>query len=136
MMSLYNHHFDDLTLSIREKISKINNLISKHEEEIANPILGYISKREDLNLIGKNKITNKNRAPTISITSKNITSKKMSEILVSNNIATRNDNFYAWRCLDALNIDHNDGVVRLSMSHYNSSEDVKRVIDTIKNFIN
>ncbi len=128
MIDLYEHHFSNDNLSIREKISKLNNLISAHEEEIANPILDYIDKKENLRLIGKNKIHNKNRAPTISFTATNRFSKKISDILVSKNIATRNDNFYAWRCLKALGIDSHDGVVRLSLVHYNSSDDVNRLL--------
>ena len=83
-------------------------------------------------MIGKKNISNKNRAPTIAFTSSNKTSKELSRILVSNKIATRNDNFYAWRCLEALGIDINDGLVRLSMAHYNNSEDVKKVIKSLK----
>jgi selenocysteine lyase/cysteine desulfurase len=56
----------------------------------------------------------------------------VSDVLVANNIATRNDNFYAWRCLMALGIDTNDGVVRLSMTHYNSHEDVNKLIEVLK----
>ena len=37
-------------------------------------------------------------------------------ILVDNNIATRNDNFYAWRCLEALGIDTDDGVGELEFN--------------------
>ena len=132
MMELYNHHFEKNDKPIREKITQINNLISKHEEEIANPILEYLNKREDLILIGKNKILNKNRAPTISITHKNITSKKMSDILIKFKIATRNDNFYAWRCLEALNINTTDGLVRLSLTHYNKMGDTKKVIEALE----
>ena len=93
MINLYNHHFNDENLSTRSKIIKINNLISNYEEEVANPILEYIYNNKNFKLIGKNKITNKNRAPTISFTSENMSSKKVSDILVSNKIATRNDNF-------------------------------------------
>jgi selenocysteine lyase/cysteine desulfurase len=132
MMEIYNHHFNNDNLSIREKIIKINKLISEHEEKISNPILEYFYKRDDLNLIGKIKIKNKNRAPTISFTSKLKSSKKISEILVANLIATRNDNFYAWRCLKALNIDTDDGLVRLSMTHYNTEEDTKNLINALE----
>ena len=125
---LYNHHFKKDNLEILHKIKKINDLISKHEEYIANPLLKYISERDDLNLIGKKEIANKNRAPTIAFTSKNISSKNFSDFLVQNNIATRNDNFYAWRCLDALGIDRDDGVIRLSLVHYNSIEEVNKLI--------
>ena len=123
MMSIYFHHFNNKDLSIREKIQKVNNLISSHEAEITNPILNYIYERDDLRLIGKNKITNKDRAPTIAFTSSKQSSSEVSKILVSNKIATRNDNFYAWRCLEALGIDTIDGLVRLSLTHYNSKED-------------
>ena len=129
---LYNHHFDNKNVSTREKIIKINNLISNHEEEIANPILKYISHKDEFNLIGKDKIHNKNRAPTISFFSKSKSSKEISKLLVENKIATRNDNFYEWRCLESLGIDTNDGVVRLSMTHYNNIFDTEKVIQAMK----
>ncbi len=129
---LYSHHFYDYKLSIREKIDKINNLISDHEEKIANPLLEYISSNNNLKLIGKNKIKNKNRAPTISFTSKINSSKKISDILVKNNIATRNDNFYAWRCLNSLGIDPDDGVVRISLVHYSTIDEVKKLIKVLE----
>ena len=78
------------------------------------------------------KIVNKNRAPTISFTVKGVTSQKVSEALISQNIALRNDNFYAWRCLQALGIDTKDGVVRVSMVHYNNLDDVDRLINAFE----
>ncbi len=127
--NVYNHHFDDKFTA--DKISRINQLISKHEEDLGNPILEYISNRKDLKLIGKNKIKNKDRAPTISFVSKNKTSKSISEQLVKNGIATRNDNFYAWRCLNYLGIDTNDGVIRISIVHYNNNEDINNFIKSM-----
>ena len=131
--NLYNHHFKNTNLSTLKKIKKINNLISNHEEIIANPILNYLDKRKDLNLIGKKKIENKNRAPTISFYSNNKSSKEISKILNKYKIATRNDNFYAWRCLKYLGIDTNDGVVRLSMTHYNNLSDTENVLAALEN---
>ncbi len=129
---IYLHHFQDNNLSVLEKISKINQLISSHEENIANPLLDFLSNNKEFNLIGKNKISNKNRAPTISFTHKNKTSKEVSDFLVKNKIATRNDNFYAWRCLKALGIDTKDGVIRLSMTHYNKKEEVDNLISILE----
>ncbi len=130
--NLYNHHFENKELSLLERINKINKIISDHEEIIANPILDYLTSRKDLKLIGKKKINKKDRAPTISFISKERTSKTISEILVSNKIATRNDNFYAWRCLKSLGINLDDGVVRLSLTHYNSEDDVNKLISILK----
>ena len=125
---MYKYHFKNDSLSILEKISKINDLISNHEENLANPVLEYIHLRKDLNLIGKKNISNKNRAPTISFYSNNKKSKDISNQLINDKIATRNDNFYAWRCLKYLGIDTNDGVVRISMTHYNNSEDIEKLL--------
>ena len=83
-------------------------------------------------LIGKNKILNKNRTPTISFVVQNRKSSEISNILVKNKIATRNDNFYAWRCLKALNIDTKDGLIRLSMTHYNSEQDTKNALNALE----
>ncbi len=130
--NLYNHHFDNKNLNTLEKIDKINNLISLHEATIANPILKYLYERKDLNLIGKNKIENKNRAPTISFYSNKKTSKEISNTLHKFKIATRNDNFYAWRCLEHLGVDTNDGVVRLSMTHYNNYDDTENVLKALE----
>ena len=123
MMGLYKHHFDEQHSTTKEKIKKINTLIAKHEEEIANPILDLLFKSKNYKLIGKNKISNKDRAPTIAFIGNNKSSKEISEILVKNNIATRNDNFYAWRCLKGLGIDTDDGVVRISLTHYNTQKE-------------
>ncbi len=126
--NLYKHHFKKDNEGILFKIKKLNNLIARHEEYIANPLLKYIDDRKDLNLIGKTQIKNKNRAPTIAFTSNSMTSKKFSDFLIKNKIATRNDNFYAWRCLKALGIDTNDGVIRISLVHYNKIEEVQKLI--------
>ncbi len=130
--NLYNHHFQQNNISRLMKIKKINELISDHEEKIANKLLNFIQTRKKIRLIGRKKISNKNRAPTISFTIMGKTSKEVSDLLISQNIALRNDNFYAWRCLQALGIDTNDGVVRASMVHYNNFEDVEKLIKAIE----
>ncbi len=132
--NLYYQHYGDSNETILRKINKINKLISDHEEAIGNPILNYINNRKDLVLIGKNNIKNKNRAPTISFFSKYKKSKEISDFLINNKIATRNDNFYAWRCLKHLNIDVDDGVVRLSIVHYNNKSDTEKLIETLEQF--
>ena len=131
-IEFYKHHFTHDNKKLRERIEKINSLIAEHEEKITNPLLDFLNSREDIRLIGQKNIKNKNRAPTISFTSNKISSKKISDHLVKNGIATRNDNFYAWRCLKALGIDTEDGIVRTSIVHYNSEEDIIKLIKTLK----
>ncbi len=131
-INLYKHHFPNEKRSVREQIKKVNELIANHEKNLANPLLEYLNSRSDINLIGKSMINNKDRAPTIAFTMDNKSSKELSSVLVDNGIATRNDNFYAWRCLMALGIDVDDGVVRTSMVHYNSHDDVNKLIKALE----
>ena len=133
-INLYSHHFLDKNISIRKKIHKINSIISDHEANIANPLLNYLSSSNKYRLIGRNKITNKDRAPTISFVHKYRKSKSLSNYLIKNKIATRNDNFYAWRCLKHLNINTDDGVVRISMTHYNKMSEINKLISILKKF--
>jgi len=129
--NLYNHHFQDKKTSKLEKIKKINILIADHEEKIGNKFLDFLKTKKKINLIGQDTMHDRNRAPTFSFTVDGITSKEVSRLLVKEGIATRNDNFYAWRCLKALGIDIEDGVVRTSMVHYNNFDDVEKLIKSI-----
>ena len=134
--NLYNHHFNKKNISKIEKIKKINQLISDHEEKLANKLLDFIETKKEIKLIGKKRVINRNRAPTISFTIDGITSKAASDNLIKEGIATRNDNFYAWRCLKALGIDTKDGVIRTSMVHYNSIDDVEKLIKALEKVCN
>ena len=134
---VYNHHFQEKKINLLNKIKKVNSIIANHEEKIGNKFLEFIESEKKIKLIGKNKIENKNRAPTFSFTIKGMSSEKVSESIIKQKIALRNDNFYAWRCLKALGIDTEDGVVRVSMVHYNSIDDVGKLISAFEksNFI-
>ncbi len=135
MLEIYDHHFQNKELNILEKIKNINYLISKHEEFIANPILEFLHENKNVNLIGKNIIKEKNRAPTIAFTVKDMQSEIIAKKLVEKNIATRNDNFYAWRCLKALGINTDDGVIRISLTHYNTIQEAEKIINTLDQIV-
>ena len=128
---LYKHHFSDTEIDHRKRIVKINHLIAQHEEKLANMLLNFLNTKKNIRIIGKKNSYNKNRAPTISFTVNGKSSKSVCDDLVNNNIGIRNGNFYAWRILKALNIDQEDGVVRASMVHYNSENEVKLLINAL-----
>ena len=45
----------------------------------------------------------------------------------------RNGHFYALRCLEALGIqDTNEGIIRISLVHYNSEEEVSRLVEGLR----
>jgi selenocysteine lyase/cysteine desulfurase len=50
------------------------------------------------------------------------------DALLAHKIAIRADDFYAARCIDALGVRSQGGVVRASMVHYNEAGEVERLI--------
>ena len=56
----------------------------------------------------------------------------MAEKLTEKEIAVRNGDFYAVRCLEGLGIeDVEDGIIRISLVHYNSEQDVDRLVTAL-----
>ena len=55
-------------------------------------------------------------------------SREIPAALREHKIGIHADDFYAARCIDALGARPQNGVVRVSLVHYNSAEDVDRLI--------
>ena len=67
-----------------------------------------------------------------SATAKEITSADINTALAKKGIAAGNGNFYAPRVLESMGItDLEDGVVRLSFAHYNSSDEVHTLVNAL-----
>ncbi len=133
--NLFYHHFQNTNINHRKRIEKINDLITQHEEKLSNILLDFLKSKKKVKIIGKKISENKNRAPTISFTVENETSKKVCDHLVSDKIGIRNGNFYAWRIMDALKIDREDGVIRASMVHYNTENEVYSLINSLEKIL-
>ena len=68
--------------------------------------------------------------PTVSFTVNNKSSLSIAQEAGKNGIGISNGDFYAWRCLKGLGIDTSDGVIRISMAHYNNMEEVEKLINS------
>ena len=126
---IYNHHFSDQNLNLYEKGKKIFKLIYSHEEQLMEKLLSFLKTKNNVTLIGKSTHLRNERMPTVSFTVKNKSSLSIAQEAGKNGIGIRNGDFYAWRCLKGLGIDTNDGVIRISMVHYNSVEEVEKLIN-------
>ena len=126
---LYNHHFSEHQLNLYEKGKKIFKLIYSYEEQLMEKLLSFLKSKNNVKLIGKSTHLRNERMPTVSFTVKNKSSLSIAQDAGKNGIGIRNGDFYAWRCLKGLGINTNDGVVRVSMVHYNSVEEVEKLIN-------
>ncbi|MFT5261021.1 MAG: cysteine desulfurase family protein (TIGR01976 family) [Saprospiraceae bacterium] len=128
--NLYTHHYsaDNETPNVRA--NKVLNLFQQHEHEILQPLLDYLDSHDQLNLIGKTDATL--RAPTVSFTSKKMDALSLTKALAEHKIMTGSGDFYAYRLVESLGFNLEQGVCRASMVHYNNAEEVDRLIEALE----
>lgn len=128
---VHQHHFgDNSQASLFEKARQISSLMHAHETQLCNQLLNGISQLP-LRIVGRDHT--EGREANIALTSTKKSSAVMSQHLATKDIAAGNGNFYATRLLGKVGIsDIEDGVLRVSFSHYNTAEEVDRVIEALK----
>ena len=133
---LYQHHFNADDLDRPDKLAAIHDLILQHENSLAAPILDFLDAHSGARLIGKTHVKDSDRAPTIAFKPLNQSSQSIASRLQGTGIGTENGNFYAHRLISDLGIDPDDGVVRLSLVHYNTEGDVERILRELDRALN
>ncbi len=129
----YRHHFggtDGATaVSLHDQTLAVSKLMHQHENELCARLLEAV-RQLPVRIIGRN--TMQNREANIALVSQQHSSKQLSAALAAKNIAAGHGHFYAKRLLEAVGVqDSEDGVLRISFAHYNTEEEVERVIEAL-----
>ncbi|MFN6924824.1 MAG: aminotransferase class V-fold PLP-dependent enzyme [Tabrizicola sp.] len=103
----------------------VHDLMRAQEVAVIQPLLDYLGQRNDLRLLGPRDAAR--RAPTVAV-ELDRPAEPVSEELGRLGIACWAGDFYAVRPLQALGIDLDKGVLRMSAVHYTSAEEVGRLI--------
>ncbi len=123
------HHFGETGLSPYEKAKQIYALMHTHEQRLCQKILDGIENLP-IRVIGHS--TMEGREANLALLSETHDSQQLSQMLAQNDIAANYGNFYAPRLLSALDIDLATGILRISLSHYNSHEDIDRLLSALR----
>lgn len=94
----------------------------KQENELQALLLDYLIEREDVTIYGEESDNSEIRVPTISFKIKGWGSREVIEAVEARtNLGFRYGSFYSQRLFKhVLDLDPLDGVVRVSMAHYNT----------------
>jgi cysteine desulfurase family protein (TIGR01976 family) len=131
--AIYDHHFNDGEPDFHKRAARVFDLFAEHETVQANRILAAIRAIPGARIIGQDRAEAGSRAATIAFTLDGMRCSDAVKRLVEKHIAVRNGHFYALRCLEALALqDTDDGIIRISLVHYNTSEEVDRLVEGIK----
>lgn len=128
---LYSHHFDQHG-EPAERAAGIHNLMRAHETKLLQPLLAFLKTRNSLRLIGPD--TAANRAPTVTIDTGG-TAEAMAAALAPHGVMAGGGNFYGVRPLEALGIDPERGVLRLSFVHYTSPDEIDHLIRALDHIL-
>ena len=104
--------------------------ITGQEMTLATPLLDFLRERSGVRIIGSDR-PGPDRAPTISFVAEGRDASEIPTALDEMNIAIRYGHFYAWHLIKALGLSEKNGVVRVSMVHYNTPDEVARLIGAL-----
>src|SRR3546814_2761641 len=96
------------------------------EKALAAPLLEWLRQRNDLRVLGPTDPAE--RAPTVAVHTKNKPAAEVLEGLTARGIAAGAGHFYAYRLVEALGVDPESGVLRLSFVHYTAPEEIDKLL--------
>jgi len=129
---LYKHHFNAKPVSFSEKLTKTFEIISSHEEKLATLLLDYLNEVPEIKIIGSIKPDASVRVPTISFVHSTLKSNEIVEKVDDHRIGIRFGDFYAKKLIKALDLEEKNGVVRVSLVHYNTLQEVNKLVRIFK----
>ena len=95
--------------------------ISKHEQKIQSILLSFLNSRDDITVHGEKSNSSTLRVPVVSFSVKDRSSREIvEEVDKCSDFGIRWGHFYSKRMVDDLLGLKEDGVVRVSMVHYNT----------------
>lgn len=126
--ALYRHHDGADGVSATDKMQYLHTLIGEHEADLAQPLLDYLQGSSKIRLLGKTHVRDQDRAATIAFAPLRQSSQDVVTAMQGLGIGTESGHFYAYRALSNLGIEPGEGVVRISLVHYNTLDDVDRIL--------
>ncbi|MCC6651922.1 MAG: cysteine desulfurase-like protein [Candidatus Eisenbacteria bacterium] len=112
----------------RERLARAFGAIAAHEEALAAPLLEWLGSRAGVRVIGEPGADRAGRVPTIAFTVDGRDSAAIPAALDSGKVAIRFGHFYARRAIERMGLLERNGIVRVSMAHYNTPAEVDRLI--------
>ncbi len=99
---------------------------------MVNVLLNYLNSVKEIQIIGEISGASEKRVPTISFIHKKLKSPDIVAEVDKEDIGIRFGDFYAKKLILDLNFEQYGGVVRVSLVHYNTREEVDHLISVFK----
>ncbi len=131
--AVYGHHFDQPENSLAGRLARVFDLFARQEAAIVERFCGYLAGKPEIRLIGGG--PGETRLPTFSLVVPGRRPADLVEALGRERIAANHGHFYAPRCLEGVGVDPEEGVLRISMVHYNTLDEVDHLVDALEKIL-
>ena len=126
--ALHAHHEGETNLPLHGRLAALFERIAAHEEALGAPLLDFLNEKPGVRLIGNPSAERHKRAPTVAFAVEGSDAGEIARAVARHEIGIGAGDFYAARCIEALGLATQGGVVRASMVHYNTAAEVQRLI--------
>ena len=118
---------DPLALD-RSAIERAFEIMTACELPLQARLIEYLRSRDDVRIIGPSD-ADESRVGTISFVHDSKSSAEITAAVDRSGIGIRHGHMYAYHLCEAAGLDPEDGVVRTSLVHYNTMEEIERLVE-------
>ena len=116
----------------RERIEAAFAAIARHEESLTAPLLEYLAGKPGVRLLGDPSPGRAGRIATVGFSVEGRSSAEIPAAVDAFRIGIRYGDFHARRLIEDLGLAERNGIVRISMAHYNTPEEMERLIAALE----
>ncbi len=114
----------------RAALTRAFDLVAQHEAVIGERLLAWLRRRNGARIVGSGEADPNTRVPTIAFTLEGHDPIELIKAIDAQKIGVRHGDFHSRRLIEALGLAPG-GVIRVSMAHYNTLEDVDRLTQAL-----
>lgn len=129
--SVDRRHFAVEEPDAGRRLERTFGLLERHEEALAAPLIEFLAHRRGVRIVGPATADRAVRVPTIAFAALGRDAAEIPPRLDERRLAVRFGHFYSYRAMQALGLADANGVVRASLAHYNTPEEVARLIQAL-----
>lgn len=122
--------------SRRELMTNAMDAIRSYETGLSKQMLTSLQRLPGITVFGisdSQKVSG--RVPTVSFEANGLRAPAIAETMAERSIGVRSGNMYSPRLLKRLGVSEEDGVVRASLVHYNTADEIARFIEVLSGLI-
>jgi cysteine desulfurase family protein (TIGR01976 family) len=112
----------------RTLLTRAFSAIARHEEELAALLIDELARRRRVRILGLPLADREQRVATVSFVVEGRLSSEIPTALDEHRIGIRYGDFHARRLIQALGLAERQGVVRISLAHYNTQAEIEALL--------